>query len=93
MDKQWTNFDLAWSATSSNKYTTIHLFEGEGGNDDNGNSNVVIAADSKVGERQRCNELEMIAAEEDEWKPTIMAWRARWHVNNLNYSDLDFEQY
>ena len=51
---------------SSNKYTTIHLFEGEGGDDDNGNSDVAITADSKVGERQRCNEFETIAAEEGE---------------------------
>jgi len=60
MDKQWTNFYLAWSATLSHKYTTIHLFEGEGGDDANVNSDVVITADSKVGERQHCNELEMV---------------------------------
>ena len=46
----------------------------EVGNDNNDNSNVAITADSKVGERQCCNELETIAAEEGEWKPKIMAW-------------------
>ena len=75
MDKQWKSDNhlnsgqtmnelwLGMTATSSNKYTTINLYEGEGGDDNNGNSDVVITADSKVGERQRCNELEMIAAE------------------------------
>ena len=73
--EQWTNNEqtlaLAWSATSSNKNTTINLFEGEGGDDVNGNSNVAITADSKVCERRRYNELETIAAEEGERKPTI----------------------
>jgi hypothetical protein len=46
--------------------TTINLFEGDRGDDDNDNSDVAITFDSKVGERQRCNELETIAAEEGE---------------------------
>jgi hypothetical protein len=46
--------------------TTINLFEGDRGDDDNDNSNAAITFDSKVGERQRCNELETIAAEEGE---------------------------
>ena len=46
--------------------TTINLFEGERGDDDNDNSGVAITAASKVGERQRCNELETITAEEGE---------------------------
>jgi hypothetical protein len=46
--------------------TTINLSEGDRGDDDNDNIDVAITFDSKVGERQRCNELEMIAAEEGE---------------------------
>jgi hypothetical protein len=63
MNELWLWHDQQHQAI---KNTTINLFEGEGGDDVNGNSNVAITADSKVCERRRYNELETIAAEEGE---------------------------
>jgi len=63
MNELWLWHDQQHQAI---KHTTINLFEGVGGDDVNGNSNVAITADSKVCERRRYNELETIAAEEGE---------------------------
>ena len=66
--EQWTDNERTWLLHNQQRQaiynTTINLFEGDRGDDDDNNSDVAITFDSKVGERQRCNEVETIAAEE-----------------------------